>query len=197
MTHLIVWRHGRTAWNAEHRFQGQTDVDLDETGFEQAAAAAPRLAALKPDMIISSDLKRATSTATVLAELTRLPIKLDPRLRERHFGPWQGLTAREIEERYPDDFLRWAGRPEHRLCRGVPDPCGEPSRGHPLNCPGPPPCPRACSALGRLSWRAPLGLTDPGPHCRDLPAARRERRRSAEKSWARDEARATPSPPGR
>ena len=107
MTRLIVWRHGRTAWNAEHRFQGQTDVDLDETGVRQASAAALRLAALKPDLIISSDLTRATSTAAPLAELTGLPVKIDPRLRERHFGPWQGLTSAEIEERYPDDFLRW------------------------------------------------------------------------------------------
>jgi glucosyl-3-phosphoglycerate phosphatase len=107
MTRLLVWRHGRTAWNAEHRFQGQTDVDLDETGVRQAVRAAPRLAAVKPDLIISSDLSRATSTATRLAELTGLPVGIDARLRERHFGPWQGLTAKEIEERYPDDFLRW------------------------------------------------------------------------------------------
>jgi glucosyl-3-phosphoglycerate phosphatase len=107
MTRLLVLRHGRTAWNAEHRFQGQTDVGLDETGVRQAVAAAPRLAALKPDLIISSDLRRATSTAAPLAELTGLPVTTDARLRERHFGPWQGLTATEIQERYPDDFVRW------------------------------------------------------------------------------------------
>ncbi len=45
MTRLLVWRHGRTAWNAEHRCQGQTDIDLDEIGVEQAVAAAPRIAA--------------------------------------------------------------------------------------------------------------------------------------------------------
>jgi probable phosphoglycerate mutase len=107
VTRLLVWRHGRTAWNAEERFQGQTDVELDETGVRQAVAAAPRLAASKPDLIISSDLRRATSTAAPLAELTGLPVALDARLRERDFGPWQGLTATEIQERYPDDFLRW------------------------------------------------------------------------------------------
>jgi len=107
MPRLVVWRHGRTAWNATRRFQGQTDVELDETGISQAIAAAPRIAAYQPDVIISSDLKRATQTADELAKITGLGVELDPRLRERHFGPWQGLTAEEIGERFPDQFARW------------------------------------------------------------------------------------------
>ena len=106
MTRLLVWRHGRTAWNAEHRCQGHTDIDVDEIGMQQAVAAAPRLAAERPDLVISSDLSRATSTASVLAELTGSPLKIDERLRERHFGPWQGLTPAEILERYPQDYPR-------------------------------------------------------------------------------------------
>jgi broad specificity phosphatase PhoE len=107
MSRLLLWRHGRTAWNHERRFQGQTDVDLDETGVQQAIDAAPRLAAREPKLIISSDLGRATQTARALVELTGLPLQLDPRLRERHFGSWQGLTAPEIQERFPDEFARW------------------------------------------------------------------------------------------
>jgi glucosyl-3-phosphoglycerate phosphatase len=107
MSRLLLWRHGQTGWNAERRFQGQTDVDLNETGVQQAAKAAPRLAAREPKLIISSDLRRASRTAQALVDLTGLPLRLDPRLRERHFGPWQGLTATEIEERFPDDYLRW------------------------------------------------------------------------------------------
>lgn len=106
MTRLLVLRHGRTGWNEEQRCQGQTDIDLDETGAEQAAVAAARIAVEQPDLIISSDLARATSTARPLAELTGMPVKLDPRLRERNFGPWQGLTPAEIQERYPDDYPR-------------------------------------------------------------------------------------------
>ena len=106
MTRLLVWRHGRTAWNAEHRCQGHTDIDLDEIGMEQAVAAAPRIAGEEPDLIISSDLSRATSTARPLAELTGLPFKVDERLRERFFGPWQGLVPAEIEDRYPEDYPR-------------------------------------------------------------------------------------------
>ncbi len=107
MTRLLLWRHGQTAWNAERRFQGQTDVALDDTGIGQAGEAAPRLAAREPKLIISSDLQRAARTAQALVDLTGLPLRFDPRLRERHFGPWQGMLANEIKERYPDDYRRW------------------------------------------------------------------------------------------
>jgi glucosyl-3-phosphoglycerate phosphatase len=107
MSRLLLWRHGQTTWNAERRFQGQTDVDLNETGVRQAAEAAPRLAAREPKLIISSDLRRAARTAQALVDLTGLPLRFDPRLRERHFGPWQGLTATEVEQRFPDDYLHW------------------------------------------------------------------------------------------
>jgi probable phosphoglycerate mutase len=112
MTRLIIWRHGRTRWNATQRWQGQTDVDLDDTGVAQAEEAAPRLAAYRPDVIFSSDLRRTARTAAALAAVTALRVEVDPRLRERHFGPWQGLTTTEVQERFPDDFARWSnGRP--------------------------------------------------------------------------------------
>ncbi|MER7168943.1 histidine phosphatase family protein, partial [Micromonospora sp. NPDC000207] len=62
MTRLIVWRHGNTEWNAAGRVQGQTDVPLNDRGRDQARAAAPLLAALRPDAIVSSDLSRAADT---------------------------------------------------------------------------------------------------------------------------------------
>lgn len=107
MTRLYIWRHGRTLWNAERRIQGQTDVELDETGHTQAATAAAHLARLQPDAIVSSDLRRAVQTAEYLAERTGLPIQLDARLRERYFGEWQGLTDAELAERYPEVHARW------------------------------------------------------------------------------------------
>ena len=72
MTRLIVWRHGNTDWNAANRVQGQTDVPLNELGRDQARAAAPLLAALRPDAIVASDLSRAAETAAALAALTGL-----------------------------------------------------------------------------------------------------------------------------
>ena len=103
----MLWRHGQTVWNAEHRFQGQSDIPLDETGQAQAERAARLLAALRPDLIVSSDLTRATGTAAPLAQLTGLEVMLDKDLRERHGGRWEGLTDTEIRTRYPVEHANW------------------------------------------------------------------------------------------
>jgi probable phosphoglycerate mutase len=107
MTHLLIWRHGQTSWNAVARMQGQIDIDLDDVGRAQAVSAASVLAARRPDLIVSSDLSRALSTAHALADLCGLPVELDKRLRERDYGPWQGLLPAEIHERDPAAFEAW------------------------------------------------------------------------------------------
>jgi len=94
-------------WNAERRFQGQSDIPLDETGLAQADRAARLLAALRPDLIVSSDLIRAASTAAALARVAGLDVVLDKDLRERHGGSWEGLTDTEIRERYPQAHATW------------------------------------------------------------------------------------------
>jgi broad specificity phosphatase PhoE len=104
---VLLWRHGRTEWNATARMQGQSDVALDETGLRQAADAAPLLAAEAPEAIVSSDLVRASRTAAALAGLVGLPVAADPRLRETNMGAWQGLTIDEIEAGYPEQHARW------------------------------------------------------------------------------------------
>ena len=103
----MLWRHGQTVWNAEHRFQGQSDIPLDETGQVQAERAARLLAALRPDLIVSSDLTRAAATAAPLARLTGLEVTLDKDLRERHGGRWEGLNDTEIRTRYPVEHANW------------------------------------------------------------------------------------------
>jgi broad specificity phosphatase PhoE len=103
----VLWRHGQTTWNAEHRFQGQTDIPLDETGTGQAEFAARRLATLAPDALFASDLTRAQQTAAPLARLTGLPVTLDKDLRERFGGDWEGLSDAEIRERYPEERITW------------------------------------------------------------------------------------------
>jgi len=104
----VLWRHGQTVWNAERRFQGQSDIPLDETGQAQAERAARLLAGLRPDLIVSSDLSRAASTAAALARLTGLEVTLDKDLRERHGGCWEGLTDTEIRARYPVEHANWS-----------------------------------------------------------------------------------------
>ena len=103
----MLWRHGQTVWNAERRFQGQSDIPLDETGQAQAERAARLLAALRPDLIVSSDLSRASGTAAALARLTGLEVALDKDLRERSGGSWEGLTDTEIRTRYPVEHASW------------------------------------------------------------------------------------------
>lgn len=107
MIRLVLWRHGQTAFNAERRFQGQTDIPLNAVGRQQAERAARYLAALPPDALFSSDLVRATTTAAPLARLTGLTVQLDKDLRERNGGLWEGKTDTEIREEYPDSFARW------------------------------------------------------------------------------------------
>ncbi|MFD2093083.1 histidine phosphatase family protein [Blastococcus deserti] len=121
---LLLWRHGRTEWNAEGRFQGQLDPPLDDKGRRQAAAAAPYLAAgLVPEdtVVVSSDLVRAADTAQSLARVLGIQVRWDERLREHGMGSWEGLTRDEVAERYPEQFADWmAGRPV--LGRGGEDP---------------------------------------------------------------------------
>ena len=104
---MVLWRHGRTAWNLQDRFQGHTDVDLDETGREQAARSARLLAALRPDAIVSSDLRRAISTAAPLARLVGVEVRADERLRETYGGTWQGRTVSEIEALDATAYALW------------------------------------------------------------------------------------------
>jgi len=106
-TRVILWRHGNTDWNAEHRVQGQTDVPLNELGLRQAAESAVKLAGRNPTLLVSSDSSRAARTADALADLTGLPAERDMRLRERAFGLWETLTTAEIKERFPVSRARW------------------------------------------------------------------------------------------
>jgi len=100
---LIVWRHGETDHNASGIWQGQLDTPLSDKGREQAQRAADALAAYSPTMIVSSDLERAADTARTLASRVGLQVRYDERLREIHAGQWQGMTAGDVAERYPEE----------------------------------------------------------------------------------------------
>ncbi len=112
---VIFWRHGRTSWNAARRFQGQSDIPLDQVGAAQATRAAALLAGkLRTSnsssgqvKILSSDLSRAFTTAQALAELTGNTVDVDARLRETNGGEWEGKTFDEIIDGYPDQIQRW------------------------------------------------------------------------------------------
>lgn len=114
MKRLIVLRHGQTAWNDENRVQGSVDIELNDAGRAQARAAAEVLARVEPSIVVTSDMRRAGDTAWAIAELVGLEVRIDKRLRERAYGPWEGLTRPEIAERFPAEFEQWqARRPFH------------------------------------------------------------------------------------
>jgi probable phosphoglycerate mutase len=105
---VVLWRHGRTAYNAAMRLQGQVDIPLDDVGHRQAATAAAALAAtVTVDAIAVSDLDRARATAAHLATRTGRQPVVEPRLRERAFGLWEGLTGEEIAADWPTEFDAW------------------------------------------------------------------------------------------
>jgi glucosyl-3-phosphoglycerate phosphatase len=106
---LLLLRHGRTAWNAQRRFQGQADPPLDEVGRAQAYEVAAIVAALRPGMLVSSDAARAVQTAQIVGEIAGLPVVPESRLRERGLGHWEGLTRDEVALRYPDEYADWIG----------------------------------------------------------------------------------------
>lgn len=105
MTTLILARHGETDWNAQGRWQGHSDTVLNEQGRAQARDLAAQLNGI--DAVYSSDLARARETAEIVAERLGIDVLIDPRLRERNFGGWEGLTAAEIEGRFEEAHRRW------------------------------------------------------------------------------------------
>ena len=95
MTTLLLVRHGETDWNAEGRLQGHTDRPLNDYGRTQAKALADRLAGEGADAIYTSDLVRAKATAEIIGERLGLTVVVDPDLREKDWGTWEGLTGDE------------------------------------------------------------------------------------------------------
>ena len=109
-TDVYVARHGETDWNTQQRFQGQTDIALNARGLDQASRLGRRLARVPLDAIYSSDLLRALATASPSATAHGQEARADVRLRERHFGMFEGHTYSDIQQRFPAEYLRWQQR---------------------------------------------------------------------------------------
>jgi broad specificity phosphatase PhoE len=95
VTTLFLVRHGETDWNAEGRLQGHTDRPLSDYGRRQARQLAEELEGEELEAIYSSDLARARETAEIVGERLGLPVALEPELREKDWGTWEGLNAVE------------------------------------------------------------------------------------------------------
>lgn len=107
MTHLILIRHGQTDWNLNSVCQGQQDIPLNEAGLAESRALAAHLAATQIDVMVASDLERARQTAEVVNQHHNLPIQYDARLREMHFGEWEGQPFEALKKAYPHYLSYW------------------------------------------------------------------------------------------
>jgi probable phosphoglycerate mutase len=111
---ILLARHGQTAWNALGKLQGHTDIELDPTGREQARALAHAVRDAGVTRLRSSDLARARETAAIVAtELGLPPPEVDPDLRERRFGVFEGLTRDECVANHPDAWRDWVAQTSH------------------------------------------------------------------------------------
>ena len=107
MVRILLIRHAATAWTAQGRFQGQTDVPLSPHGRRQVAALAQRLRAETLHTLYASDLQRAWETAQAIATWHALQVHAEPRLREMAFGCWEGLAYDEIQRQDAERLATW------------------------------------------------------------------------------------------
>lgn len=105
-TRLLLIRHGETNWNKMGKFQGTIDIELTEEGRGQAALLNKRLKN-KFDCIYASPLKRARETAKILADSSNKELNIAENMKEINFGSWEGLTIKEISEKYSNEFINW------------------------------------------------------------------------------------------
>lgn len=117
-TRIVAVRHGETAWNVDTRIQGHQDIALNDIGRWQAAQVARALAGEEIAAVNASDLLRAHATGAAIAQAAGAPLHAEPRLRERHFGAFEGRTFAEIEAEAPEQALRWRKRDPHYAPEG-------------------------------------------------------------------------------
>jgi len=119
MSEILLLRHGETLWNIEGRIQGHGDSPLSAEGLAQADALARRLVAERPDVLYTSDLGRARQTMAPIARATGLAPRIDPALRERCYGVFEGRTWPEIERDFPQEYAQHlSGSPQVRAQGG-------------------------------------------------------------------------------
>ena len=111
VTRIFLVRHGATVLSAEDRFAGATDVALSDEGREQARRLAHRLSNEKIMAVYASPLGRTVETAKILAAPHKLDVQTRDGLREIHHGRWEGMTRREVEEKFPDEAAEWEKDP--------------------------------------------------------------------------------------
>jgi broad specificity phosphatase PhoE len=127
---VVLVRHGRTRYNAVHRIQGRTDIELDDKGLWQVEETGKALRALYVDsqaakedgrrqLVVSSPLIRAAQTAHAFADPLGLSVHTDERIEERDFGQWEAWSQTELMEKFPVDFRGWQNGDGSELKHGA------------------------------------------------------------------------------
>jgi len=105
---LILVRHGETYWNEERRIQGgDSDIELNDTGLNQAKKLAAFLKNEPIAAIISSPLQRATATAEIIASHHQLPVDIDQGLRELRVGELEGMSVSNLSTTFSQFLMQW------------------------------------------------------------------------------------------
>ena len=99
MGHFYFVRHGQTVWNVENKICGATDIALTEQGHEQAIETGKKILAegIQADEILYSPLQRAADTAKHISEITGIPARVEPRLKEQNFGKWESTPRNGVD----------------------------------------------------------------------------------------------------
>jgi probable phosphoglycerate mutase len=109
---LFVVRHGETEWNKEEIFRGRADIPLNEKGRTQAERAANYLRRFRIESIYTSPLLRAKETASIIEGKTNAKLYITDEFIDMDFGIWEGLSLKEVQEKYPEEFEVWKKHPE-------------------------------------------------------------------------------------
>lgn len=110
---IYLVRHGETDWNKVKRWQGHTDIPLNETGIEQANALAQTIVNYSNISIIyASPLIRAYKTAEILNQALNVEIVVRERLKEVCLGVWEGMDYENVVANYPTDYKLWCSHQE-------------------------------------------------------------------------------------
>ncbi len=115
---LILVRHGQTEWNKQIRFQGIADIPLDDEGMRQAEFLSQRIASWPPDVIYTSPLNRAKSTAQIISRQFDIQPIIVPELIEVNFGIWEGVSIPQLEHDDPEAITRWKADPFFNVPEG-------------------------------------------------------------------------------
>jgi probable phosphoglycerate mutase len=110
-TRILLVRHGATVLSAEDRFAGSTDVELSDEGRRQARGLAQRLATQAVNAVYASPMKRTRETAAIASPPAKLEARIEDGLREIDHGRWEGLTRKEVEARFAEEYDSWEEDP--------------------------------------------------------------------------------------